>query len=121
LLTYPFVFEPLWGLRTQSNLWTAAFLGFVALYAAGAMAVWRVGSVSAPAVDAEEPAPAAGRVALWLALPAFASWMLLATTQQLGQDLAAVPFLWVLPLAAYLVSFILSFDHRCGYKPGLYA
>ena len=53
---------------------------------------------------------------LWLLLPACASTLLLATTNKMCQDLAVIPFLWVLPLALYLLSFILCFDHPRWYK-----
>jgi hypothetical protein len=120
LLTYPVAFEPFLGLKGQSALWTGAFAVFLALYAAGAVFARR----RPPARDLEdggEPAPSAGRVALWIALPAFASWMLLASTNQICQDLAVIPFLWVLPLAAYLVSFIAAFDHPRWYRPAAVA
>lgn len=116
LLTYPVLFEPLFGLKRQSALWTGAFAVFLALYAAGAVSASRL--PPARALDGEDGAgPSAGRVALWIALPAFASWMLLASTNQICQDLAVIPFLWVLPLAAYLVSFIAAFDHPRWYRP----
>lgn len=51
----------------------------------------------------------------WLALAAAGSLMLLATTNQMCQEVAVVPFLWVLPLALYLLSFILCFDHQRWY------
>ena len=46
-------------------------------------------------------------VLMWMGLAALGSVMLLATTNQLCQDLAVMPFLWVLPLALYLLSFVL--------------
>ena len=57
----------------------------------------------------------------WLLLPAIASLMLLATTNHVCQDMAVVPFLWVVPLALYLFSFILCFDHPRWYVRGLWA
>ena len=53
---------------------------------------------------------------LWLGLPAFASMLLLATTNHVCQDMPAVPFLWVVPLSLYLVSFIIVFDHERWYR-----
>ena len=53
---------------------------------------------------------------LWLALPAFASVLLLATTNHVCQDMPAVPFLWVVPLSLYLLSFIIAFDHERWYR-----
>jgi spermidine synthase len=53
---------------------------------------------------------------LWLLLPACASTLLLATTNKMCQDVAVIPFLWVLPLALYLLSFILCFDNSRWYQ-----
>ena len=53
----------------------------------------------------------------WLALPAFASVMLLATTNHVCQDIAVIPFLWIAPLSLYLLTFIISFDHARWYWP----
>ena len=61
------------------------------------------------------------RRALWLLLPACASLMLLATTNHVCQDVAVVPFLWVVPLALYLLSFIICFDHPRWYVRGVWS
>lgn len=58
---------------------------------------------------------------LWFSLAATASILLLATTNKLGQDLAIVPFLWVLPLSLYLLSFILCFDHPRWYSRSMFS
>jgi len=60
--------------------------------------------------------PALLTLILWLTLPACASVLLLATTNQLCQDVAVIPFLWVFPLALYLLSFILCFDSPRWYR-----
>ena len=57
---------------------------------------------------------------LWLALPGLASWLLLAITNHLTQNVAAIPFLWVLPLTVYLLSFVLSFESDRWYRRGLF-
>jgi len=54
--------------------------------------------------------------ALWVALPACASSLLLAITNHLSQNVAAIPFLWILPLSLYLLSFILCFEGRGLYR-----
>lgn len=58
---------------------------------------------------------------LWFALPAIASVLLVATTNKLCLDIAAIPFLWVLPLGIYLLTFIICFDHPRWYSRGLFA
>jgi hypothetical protein len=52
---------------------------------------------------------------LWLSLSACGSALLLATTNQMSMDVAVVPFLWILPLCVYLLTFILTFDHERWY------
>ncbi|MCC7084529.1 MAG: hypothetical protein IT427_05940 [Pirellulales bacterium] len=58
---------------------------------------------------------------LWLVLPALASIMLLATTNQVTSDVPPMPFLWVIPLALYLVTFIVAFEHSRWYRPVVFA
>src|SRR6185295_14635260 len=120
LLSYPFLFEPFFGRRTLSVVWMSAFALFVVLFAASALLVLRV--PRALPADPGEPSsvPLRSR-ALWIVLPAFASAMLLASTNQMCEDVIVMPFFWVLPLAAYLVSFILTFDRPTAYRPRFYA
>ena len=128
LLAYPFYFERVYSRQTQALLWSVG-LGVFALGAVWcARQVWKLpaaGPAPAPTTP-ESPAPAAARVPftdrlLWFGLAAVASILLLATTNKLCQDVAVVPFLWILPLALYLLSFILCFDHPRWYARGLFA
>jgi hypothetical protein len=117
LLAYPFLVEPWLGLRAQAWGFSALFALFVAGSLASALALARTGE-PAPVI-APAPAPEAGRggpVWLWVALPATASLLLLAATHQMCQEVAVVPFLWVLPLALYLVSFIVAFEGERLYR-----
>ncbi len=136
LVTYPFIFEPAFGSDTQAGLWTGAFGLFGVL--GGLSAVWifglshhkrapSTGEVveSAPGGVLAEPVPlgltmtipSPARRVLWIGLPAIASLLLLATTNFVTQDVTPVPFLWVVPLALYLLTFIISFDHPRWYRP----
>lgn len=128
LLSYPFVFEPLLSRQTQAIAWSLTLTVFAAL---GLACAWRVSRVSdAPRQPAAvtppvtestaSAAPTWSERAWWLVLPAIASMLLMATTNKLCQEVAVVPFLWVLPLALYLVSFILCFDHARWYRRGLF-
>ncbi len=65
--------------------------------------------------------PTVLRCLLWLVLPAFASLMLLATTNHACQDVAVIPFLFIAPLSLYLLTFIICFDHARWYVPRLFA
>jgi SAM-dependent methyltransferase/small basic protein len=116
LVTYPFVFEPWLPTRVQALGWSGAFVVFA--LACGALA-WR--SRTAPAeipvaADGEAAAPRLADYALWAGLAAAASILLLAFTSHLSQNVAPIPFLWVLPLALYLLSFILCFEGRNWYR-----
>jgi hypothetical protein len=126
LLTYPFLFEPHLRLGDQTKLWSGGYLIYVLLAGLCACVFLKVRPA---AVDADNPisestpeasparAPWLNRF-LWVALAACGSLILLATTNQMCQDVAVVPFLWVLPLSLYLITFIIAFDHaRWYYRP----
>ena len=120
LLSYPVLFEPFFGRRTLSVLWMSAFAVFVALFAAGAWLALRVPSAR-DASPAEPTRISPLLRARWILLPAFASAMLIASTNQMCEDVIVMPCFWVLPLAVYLVSFILTFDRPGSYHPRFYA
>lgn len=142
LLSYPFLFEPSLTLRQQVSSWSTVYGAYVALAAWCAIPLWRslnaVAIVSADAdsvrsdtliapskmssetAEARAARPAIGTLLLWLGLAACSSAMLLATTNQLCIDVATVPFLWVLPLSLYLVSFIICFDSPQWYDRRAY-
>ncbi len=122
LLTYPFIFEPLFPISRQAVLWSAGFAVYALIVAACA---WRMGKSPEAAAGAvvrdetespRQPPPRAGRVTLWVALAATASALLLAITNQMCQDVSVVPFLWVLPLALYLLTFVIAFDQERWYR-----
>lgn len=126
LLGYPFFVEPRYAVDRQTWLWSVGFGLFAALGAVGATLAARENrSVSersaSPGSNAREQAPAWRRQLCWLALPALASMMLLATTNHVCQDVAVMPFLWVAPLSLYLLSFIICFDHPRWYWRREYA
>ena len=120
LLGYPFLLEPWLSNRAQSLAWSGGYVLFVA---ACAWLAWRsrtLPDLSAltehvPAAPAEAP-PSARAIALWLALAAAASALLLAVTNHLTQNIPSIPLLWVVPLAIYLVTFILCFEGRRWYR-----
>jgi hypothetical protein len=123
LLCYPFVIEPMLSLRAQAWLWTGSFLVFAALCALTARraaSANTVGEFKKEEVDDAEEEPALLRYTLWLVLPACASAMLLATTNHICQDVAVIPFLWIVPLCSYLFSFILTFDTPKWYRRGFF-
>ena len=114
LLSYPLLVEPFLEVRSQAWSWSAGYALFVAACLATAAWSWRQvpatrGTPAAPAPYAA-PHPGWRDCLLWGALAMTASILLLAMTRHLTQDVAPVPFLWALPLALYLLSFILCFD-----------
>jgi len=111
LLAYPVLVEPFLTRDTQVIGWSVLYLFLVALLLGAAFSgrSGRSGSAAGPQ-QAASPAPGARQIANWLLLAACASALLMAVTNHLSQEVAVVPFLWVLPLALYLMSFILTFD-----------
>lgn len=125
LLSYPFLVEPTMAIGTQVTVWSAAYVVFILLTGwcglgyfklagsdarAGAETVGGGEADSSASAAAEKSKPGWEPILLWLGLSAAASAMLLATTNQMCQEVAVVPFLWVVPLALYLLTFMLTFD-----------
>jgi thiosulfate reductase cytochrome b subunit len=117
LLSYPVLIEPKFSSSHQAMGWSVAYAG-VAL-CCGAMGF--LGSESVAGANTEvAPSPEWKTQLLWIALAACASALLLAITNQISQNVASVPFLWIVPLSLYLLSFILCFDARGWYSRGLF-
>ena len=117
LLAYPTLVEPRSTNPQQMLGWSAGYAAFVAL---GLIAAWHAGRDPAPAGEAAKAgtaaaAPGAGTQALWALLPLLSSALLLAVTNHITRDIATIPFLWILPLTLYLISFILCFQGRHWY------
>jgi hypothetical protein len=125
LLTYPVFVEPLLSVRAQGWTWSLAFLLFGSIASLIAAQSGRVASAARAVIPPEDSTsksrPAIGPIALWIMLSATASLFLLAVTNQITQEVAVIPFLWVLPLALYLLSFILTFSGDRGYYRKFYA
>ena len=123
LIAYPPLIEPLTSVKVQSWAWSAGYAVFAVLAASSAWVAMRGASGAAQPVEvastAGQPAaaPAWHRQLLWLTLSALGSVMLLGTTTHITQNVASVPFLWVLPLVLYLTTFILTFDGQGWYRP----
>jgi hypothetical protein len=119
LLSYPFYFEPQYSRQQQAAGWGWGLVVYAVFCLwTGWVTLHKSSTVPAPVVQNEiqEPEQISGLTRLlWVLFPALASVLLLATTNKLCQDVAVVPFLWVLPLALYLVTFILCFDHPRWY------
>ncbi|MBZ5591516.1 MAG: fused MFS/spermidine synthase [Acidobacteriia bacterium] len=115
LVSYPVLVEPVFSTGHQAWTWSAAYLGFVLL--CGSVA-WLARTGRAPINDveaADDSPPGWGLQLTWVSFAACGSTMLLAVTNHLTQNVASIPFLWILPLTLYLLSFILCFEGRGWY------
>jgi hypothetical protein len=131
LVAYPVVIEPWIPNQGQTTGWSGLYVVFVVVCAATAYLSLRSSRRTSPSVDvpapeqlehhslagreAEAKAPGPRQLLMWLVLSATGSCMLLAITNHITQNIAAVPFLWVLPLSLYLITFVLAFDHPRWY------
>lgn len=142
LLSYPVMFEPYMLVHSQILTWSVAYVVFALLCLSCA---WQIRSATfqasmpapppeplppaeplPPQADAATPAapvdptdeerPSRATLAMWIGLAAFASISLLATTNQMCQEVAVVPFLWVVPLSLYLLTFIICFENERWYS-----
>src|SRR5207302_1217535 len=117
LLSYPTLVEPLIPLSGQTRLWSIAFYVLIALIAASGALLWRApdgpphGAATDQLVDAPTADAPTWRDGLeWCALAAVPAGLLIAVTAHISTDVAAVPLLWVLPLALYLLTFVIVFQ-----------
>ncbi|MBI5848302.1 MAG: fused MFS/spermidine synthase [Nitrospirae bacterium] len=127
LLVYPFLVEPTITIRQQSTGWSSAYAVFVIIAIATAWISRHVRADDICSVSEQSAtdhpecqSPSFTEKLLWLALAACASTMLLAVTNHLTQNVTSIPFLWILPLSLYLLSFILCFDYENLYSRNAY-
>ncbi|MHC4887153.1 MAG: fused MFS/spermidine synthase [Planctomycetota bacterium] len=122
LVSYPTLFEPWLRQEAQAFTWSWGYGGFVLLCL---LTAWRrtrncdevkqdVPMGSVPSTQPSKPL-----LVFWIALAAVPSTLLLAVTNQVCQEVAVVPFLWVIPLGLYLLTFILCFEFPGFYRRGI--
>ncbi len=127
LFAYPFVVEPTLSSPEQGRIWSWLFVLFVVLSGTLALLMLRLNlsrTSGEDETDADGHAvvkPSIWNYLWWLVLPAVGSTALLAVTNQICQDVAVVPFLWVAPLSLYLLTFIICFDSERWYRPRITA
>ncbi|KJC60247.1 hypothetical protein UP10_13840 [Bradyrhizobium sp. LTSPM299] len=113
LMTYPFIIEPLSTLSTQILTWSVGYGVLILLIAAAALIVARAGK---PSIDtagaATVAAPTIAERAMWTVFAAIPAGLVIAVTAAISTDLAAAPFLWVVPLSLYLLTFVAIFRDR---------
>ncbi len=126
LLSYPFLIEPRLALSTTGTLWTYAFVAtLIAVLACAFLAqrdapptnarLDRKGQTETGTVGGSEHASATS-ITMWILLPACAVVVLMGVTNSVCLDVASVPFLWILPLATYLLTFVLCFASESLYR-----
>ncbi len=119
---YPVLIEPHLTLQAQRLVWAGGFVAFALL---AASLTWRMRAAAgtatqaAAAHDADEPAAPLGHRLLWVLLPMGAAMQLSAVTSYLTSNIAAIPLLWILPLAVYLITLILAFQFPRLYSRAL--
>ncbi|MEY3931779.1 MAG: hypothetical protein RLZZ259_661, partial [Pseudomonadota bacterium] len=132
LLGFPFLIEPWLGTRETAWMWSGLFVLFAVLcIALGRETLLRAQthphastqaqSAEAPALSESAPGPIRlSQWLLWVALSGIGSAMLLGISSHLTQNISSAPLLWVIPLALYLITFIISFDHPRWYVRPLF-
>lgn len=127
LVTYPALVEPALTLAWQGRSWALLYAAFAVLAAWGSirsLRALRAQPVAGADLTATAPNPGPPLrwqdFMLWIGLAAAASILLLATTSHITQEIAVIPFLWVLPLTLYLLSFILAFSGERWYSRRFY-
>ena len=113
LIAYPVLVEPSAGLNWQARAWTLGFLALALMIGACALAT-SSGRKTVPVVvqASVAAAPQAKDILRWVVLSAIPSGLIVAATAHISTDVAAAPLLWVIPLALFLLSFVLVFRDR---------
>ncbi len=115
LLAYPFLIEPVFRLGEQTFSWMIGYaMLIVALLGSGALALRRPATATETTEVVEAPVETLGarRIAFWILLAFIPSSLMLGVTSFLSANIATGPLLWILPLALYLLTFVLVFAKR---------
>ncbi len=118
LFAYPLLVEPTLDMPAQRWSWSLLYVLFALVCAAVA---W-VTKVATDTAESSTPCtrPKLPQRSLWFALAACGSMLLLSVTNHITENVAAVPLLWILPLAVYLLTFVLAFSGGAIYKRTLW-
>ena len=120
LLAYPVLVEPVLATRWQSVIWSSLFVGFALLCALLAWRGSRAPDTRSAMHHEDAPAPGGRDLLAWGTLAACPSILMIADTSYLTENIAPMPLLWVIPLALYLLSFVLCFEGGHWYKRALF-
>lgn len=121
LLSYPFFVEVKWDVGQQTMIWSVGFVIFAGITLSIALMDRNRVKQELPLEEMPlalpDEKPRWWQRLLWVLLPACASVMLLGATNHVCQDVAVIPFMWVVPLSLYLLTFIICFEHERWYLP----
>ena len=120
LLCYPFFIEPYATLTSQAWIWSAGFVIYAMVCLATVYPTRKLAAWQTETNNDQTPSIRVGQILLWFSLAAVASVVLLATTNLMCQEIASAPFLWILPLAVYLLSFIICFEQPRFYNRAIF-
>ena len=115
LISYPILFEPVFSLGMQAWMWSVGFVFLALLIAASGMLAVRSGIVTAAESEISglsATKPTVKRRLTWVGLAFVPSALLVAVTQHVSTDIGAAPFLWVVPLALFLLTFVITFQRK---------
>jgi spermidine synthase len=118
LISYPVLVEPLMRLNVQAWAWSGGY-GLFALIVLALASVARRGRAHDLPPPAVAPPVRWSQRLVWIGLSAATSSLLLGVTAHITQDVASAPFLWVIPLALYLLTFVITFQSRPLLAPGV--
>lgn len=120
LLAFPFLFEVFLSSRQQAWLWSWGFGLYAASFIVAGILYLKLRPLDETASAAEKPTadrPGLGSILSWVGLSAAGSLLLLSLSNAITEEVAPVPFLWVLPFAVYLLTFIMVFHDLRWYRP----
>lgn len=123
LISYPLIFERYLNLNTQTIFWSVAYTVSVVFCGLTAFRIWNTKKIEKNEKADKKvklKSTGSGNVYFWLLLSFFGSIIFLSTTNMLTQDIVVVPFLWILPLSMYLLSFIIAFDSPKWYNRAVF-
>ena len=112
LFAYPVIVEPFLTLKTQTAVWSIGFALLAIFLSVAGLFTARAAPVAARTETSDDVTVGAGERMRWIALSAVPSGLVIAVTAYLTTDIAAAPFLWVVPLAIYLLTFVAVFRER---------
>ncbi|MCP3978889.1 MAG: spermidine synthase [bacterium] len=120
LVSYPFLVEPALALREQSAIWSGAFVAYGLFCLGCTIALWRTRAPEAAKSASDSAETADAPTWLWMAWAACGVVLFMSVTNQISLSIASFPFMWVLPLSVYLLTFILAFSSGRWYSRRVY-